>query len=76
MDKAIEVIRELQNHPIKAEISVKLIKPCMAMGMVEETKELYCYATKTGKSDDALASWARILLEDVRNAFGDQLEAH
>ena len=48
----------------------------MAIGMVEETKELYSYATKTGKSDDALASWARILLEDVRNAFGDQLEAH
>lgn len=72
--KAIEEIRALQNHPIKAEISLKLIKPCLAMGMDSETKELYANAIRTGRSDDALASWARVLLQDVRMQFGDELE--
>ena len=72
--KAIEDIRGLQNHPIKAEISIKLIKPCLAMGMDAETKELYSNAMKTVKSDDALASWARILLQDVRRQLGDELK--
>ena len=72
--KAIEDIRELQNHPIKAELSIKLIKPCLALGMDTETKELYSYATKTGRSDDALALWARVLLQDVRRQYGDQSE--
>ena len=69
--RAIEEIRILQNHPIKAEISIKLMKPCLAMGMLEEVQELYSYATKSGRSDDALASWARLLLQDVRKLLSD-----
>lgn len=72
--KAIEDIRGLQNHPIKAELSLKLIKPCLAMGMDAETKELYSNVMTTVKSDDMLAPWARILLQDVRREFGDALK--
>lgn len=71
--KAIEEIRTLQNHPIKAEFSLKLIKLCLVMEMDEETKELYKYATKTGRSDDALVPWTQILLQDVRRIYGDEL---
>ena len=72
--KAIEDIRGLQNHPIKADLSLKLIKPCLAMGMDAETKELYSNVMTTVKSDDMLAPWARILLQDVRREFGDALK--
>lgn len=72
--KAIEDIRGLQNHPIKAELSLKLIKPCLAMGMDAETKELHSNVMTTVKSDDMLAPWARILLQDVRREFGDALK--